>query len=140
MTETQQTATTASKFEILNYSRARHLAKLLYGPLARVWVGRTDLGAPVVVGTEQNGVKTVKTQGDSFTQALHLPVTSYVVSGANEPERVANLKAVAPYATGLEGIVEAAFPKEEGKEQTAVDAARVDMALRRMSRRSALVR
>lgn len=80
-------------FQVPNRSRAQRVAKVLYGPTARVWLNRVVNVAvksdgisttferqekAVVIGTEVGQDRLFQTSGDDFSDALKVPVLDYI--------------------------------------------------------------
>jgi hypothetical protein len=105
-------------FSVKNRTRAQKLAKVLYGPMARVWVNRlvpltsrpdalVGLGFGVQVGTEQGANKTILAQGETFSVALKLPTETYVKGATDYDETKKRFRAVTPFADVQEFVLDA---------------------------------
>lgn len=108
-------------FSVKNRSRAQKLAKVLYGPMARVWINRSfnrkvaeleagtkyqrDVG--VCVGTEQGAIKRILTGGKDFSEALKAPTETYVKGATDYDETKKRFRAVTPFADVQEFVLDA---------------------------------
>jgi hypothetical protein len=121
-------------FMVPNRSRAERLAKLLWGPTARVWINRTVVpypGAEPLHGCVQVGIPdvklppdysgpkhSVKAEGLTFSDALHDAVKQYVKGGNSYEDTKARIRRVAVDALVEEFVEEALsqFPEEYAKD------------------------
>lgn len=112
-------------FSVPSRSKAQKLAKVLYGPLARVWINRlVPMSDPdgaaktafgVQVGTEQGSEKKIIAQGETFSVALKAPTETYLKGGSNYDETKARFRTVFQFADASEFVVGALkqFPEYE---------------------------
>lgn len=114
-------------FSIKNRSRAQKLAKVLYGPQARVWINRlvpvTDPDATpkttfgVQVGTERGAEKKILAQGETLSAALRVPVETYVKGGSDYGDTKKRLREMSLYADVWEFVTPALRQFDEYKNE-----------------------
>ena len=109
-------------FSVKNRSRAQKLAKVLYGPMARVWInrsvnvkvseadGKTEwkrIETGVHAGVEQGTFKNVLAMGENFNAAFRGPVETYVKGATDYDETKKRFRAVTPFADVQEFVLDA---------------------------------
>lgn len=86
-------------FVVQSRSRAQKLAKLLYGPLARVWV-RKD-AKQIEVGTEQGAEKKKLAEGKDFSEAFKIPTETYIKGGLDYEDTRKRIRTVSSFCNPL---------------------------------------
>lgn len=106
-------------WNVNNRTSADRIAKILYGPNARVWINRVisaqgDTG--VQVGTEKGSDKTFLTSGVDFAEALEGPALAYLLQAQDFNEaKLRVLQLVAAGSSAGAFIKEAYSPFPEGR-------------------------
>lgn len=99
-------------FTVASRAKAQKLAKLLYGPTGRCFkIAATQVAIGFCLGGEPTHV----TKGASYTEALNLPIESYLKGGKDYKDTIKRFAAVAPHAEVQEFVEPALkqFPEYE---------------------------
>lgn len=108
-------------FGVPSRSRAQKLAKVLYGPQARVWINRSfnrkiaegfseeeqmrtvtlqrEVG--ICVGTEQGAEKQILSGGKDFSEALRLPTETYIKGGLDYEDTRKRIRTVSSFCNQI---------------------------------------
>jgi hypothetical protein len=102
----------AEPFSVASRAKAQKLAKLLYGPNGRCFINQMQ---GVAVGMETGKVRAAFGKGKTFTEALYLPIETYLKGGKDYDATLKRLQQVAVHAEIQEFVIPALkqFPEYE---------------------------